>query len=634
MLSSTCPSCSAPLRFKHAASAAARCDACGSTVVRDGETLEAIGKVSAFARDLSPLQVGARGKAGDRPFEIAGVLRKEREAVRWSEWFIVFDDGATGWLAEGNGQLQLFGSAPVPLRGVSASEVKVGYEFEASGRIWTVIEADRAAVTAAEGELPFPVTATTALPYADLRSTDGRATGTLDFADSPPSLWVGRVVELADLKMTGLRPITGWSDPTLTDMAGPEVAGVRTLRCPNCGGTLSLRAPGASQAIACEYCGSELSLAEHGEVTEAILRAQAVDRLWKPLLELGSKGRLRGIDWEIIGAMRRAVRVDGVDYGWTEYLLYNPYRGFRWLVEANGHFNLVRLLADVPPGGGGNYTPDRLNYQGDTFKHFQSGQARVRRVLGEFTWQVHAGDAAGTADWVAPPRMLSRERTHNETTWSLGEYLPVAEVRAAFGPTPEPHGIAPNQPNPFADPAVTRRSHLFTGALVAIALAVWALAFVIADNDTLLAQRYTARAVDSTEVFVSEPFEVPDTARRNLKVSVESDLTRSLGQVHVALLNLDDSTAYLVSGSAGSANRNSAWLRRVNPGRYVARVEVAKNSTTALPPIDVQLRIVRNPLWSGPYWPLLLYAFAGLLVVRVGRAQFEARRWSESDHAY
>ena len=39
---------------------------------------------------------------------------------------------------------------------------------------------------------------------------------------------------------------------------------------------------------------------------------------------------------------------NGMPYSWREYLLFNPYKGFRYLTEYNGHWNYVTPLKSVP----------------------------------------------------------------------------------------------------------------------------------------------------------------------------------------------------------------------------------------------------------------------------------------------
>ena len=67
-----------------------------------------------------------------------------------------------------------------------------------------------------------------------------------------------------------------------------------------------------------------------------------------PLVPLGARGKLRGVELEAIGYMRRRVRYYGVDYEWSETLLWNPYHGYRWLLEYNGHWTLLENCTTLP----------------------------------------------------------------------------------------------------------------------------------------------------------------------------------------------------------------------------------------------------------------------------------------------
>ena len=246
MLTASCPSCGSPVEFASGATLTAVCPACSSCVVRDGDLVRDYGKIARFQRDLSPIQVGARGNLDGRGFLVAGVLRKGRDRVRWNEWYVTFEDGGDGWIGEGNGGWYAFGK-----RVDAVSVARNGDRVSVEGTQWVVMEDAVAEVLAAEGALPFALTPAERRRYLDLRQADGVAFGTLDYADDPPSLWIGRDVTLVQLQMSGLRPFTGWSDPVLVNFAGPEVAGVRSLKCPSCGGTLELRAPGGAEGVVC-----------------------------------------------------------------------------------------------------------------------------------------------------------------------------------------------------------------------------------------------------------------------------------------------------------------------------------------------------------------------------------------------
>lgn len=630
MLTARCPSCSAPVRFNHAATVMAVCESCSSAVVRSGQDVALFGKVAKFARDLSPIRVGAHGAVGKRDFTVIGVLRKARKAVRWNEWFLSFHDGEFGWLSEGNGEWQLFDSPPLGVN-LKATELRPSARVEAGERKWVVIERASATIAAAEGELPFAVKDKDARAYADLRSLDGRFTGTIDFADSPPTLWQGRLTDLVELKLEGLRPIAGWSDPTLVEMSGPEITAVRTLRCPNCGASLNLRAPGQAVRISCEYCGSSLGLEEKGDASEAILLAKAEANLWKPGIDLGKRGTLGGVDWEIIGAMRRSVTAEGTEYPWTEFFLFNPYRGFAWLVESNGHFNLVKRIGEVPRGNWANGTPSAVKLKDDYFRHFQGGYARVRSVLGEFTWEVAVNDMAETEDFISPPRMLSLERLSDEVTWTLGEYVETPEVEAAFGVKFWPRGVAANQPNPYARSGLLSVSLLSTALVLIATLLIGLGVSARAVDELILETAWGSTPTTSDEVFLSPTFGLTEDMPRNLHLVFESEVS-SDAIVHLALMNQSDGTARLYPTDEG--NDADIWIRDADPGNYLLRAEIARPPGTLSHPAEpLRLTVHRDPPYYGPLFWLALYALLAPIFVLVARNAFETKRWANSDHA-
>ena len=400
MISASCPSCGAPIEFTHAASASVVCGNCRSTVVNTGtDELVIAGKLSAFSRDLSPLKLGTTGKWGGRRFTIIGGLRMVRPQVRWNEWYLRLEGGKAGqaevgWLGEGHGFYQMFSEPPQTVD-VRLRRLRPGKRINIGDERWHVMEAAEAAVGAAEGELPFRVVQDLPRRYADLRSVDGKKVGTLSAEDDGSvTLWVGRIVGLEALELEGVRAFGGWSDPVIRAFEGPEVDATRKLDCPNCGASLTLRVPAQSVRMACEYCESELDLQEVGDETTARVLHARGKRRFKPTLEPGLRGTLDRIPWQIVGAMRRAVRFEGLDYPWVEYFLFNPYRGVAFLIEDdNGHWLFVRRCPDQPEDGAGM----TMKYRGNRYKHFTDGRARVQCVLGEFGWQVRVQDARRAA---------------------------------------------------------------------------------------------------------------------------------------------------------------------------------------------------------------------------------------------
>lgn len=119
----------------------------------------------------------------------------------------------------------------------------------------------------------------------------------------------------------------------------------QAFNCPACGGQLQLRAPGRSLSIACQHCGAVLDAKDE---RHKLLSKHAQALTAKPSIPLGRRGTIRGEELEVVGYMRRRVNYYGVFYEWAEYLLHNPYKGFRWLVESNGHWTFLKPLESGP----------------------------------------------------------------------------------------------------------------------------------------------------------------------------------------------------------------------------------------------------------------------------------------------
>lgn len=222
--------------------------------------------------------------------------------------------------------------------------------------------------------------------------------------------------------------------------ARPPAPSVKALSCPSCGGTINLRAAGYTVTVACQYCGSILDVA-NPQVRLITEYHQAAAELEIPL---GTRGTLRGVEWEAIGFVRRS---EHGSYPWQEYLLFNPYHGYRWLITNGRGWSFGEMLTRAPDWGhngpalgGQNYAP-----------FFANGQAQVDYVVGEFYWRVQVGEEVGTDDYVRPNFMLSREANDKEVSWTLSELLKPAEIEQAFGVSAprDPWPPLPHQPSPY-----------------------------------------------------------------------------------------------------------------------------------------------------------------------------------------
>jgi hypothetical protein len=633
----SCPSCGARVVFALGASLLRVCEHCGTAVARKGASVENYGKVAELIPTPSVLALGMDGDyAGAPPFRLVGRLQLDWGQGTWDEWMLGFADGAWAWLSEAQGRFHYMGQAPLPPV-PSFDDIAVGQTVDLGpAGVFVVAEVRSARFAAAQGELPFATAPGRELHYADLSGRGGQL-ATLDYGTgtTAESLYVGREVTLDDL---GLRP--------REDEDRRKAVSGEDLKCPHCAGPLQIRAPDQTQRVACPWCGSLL------DATRDLAILAALDKPpLKPLIPLGAKGRLRGVEWTVIGVMERSVTVEDVRYPWTEYLLYDPRKGFRWVVESKKHWSFVEPLSP------GDVDGDRARYGGERYSHFQTGEARVDHVLGEFYWTVARGESAQTDDFVKPPHMLSRETTEDggkkgkgrkgEVNWSLGTYLPAEELWKAFalqGRPPSPEGVAPHQPSPWTGSL----GAVWTGAALAVA-AIFVVFIVLTAvggrtvhrQDVTIPPRVAPGSPEAATF--AGPFFV--TTDGNVQVRVQAPVSNSWLYLDGALINeetgaVDDFDVevsyYTGSDSDGAWSEggtvSTRYIPAVPPGRYLLRLEPQWEPGKPAP--DYQLT-VRSRVPRFPYALLAMLAVMVWPLLATWRwFRFEVARWSESDHPW
>ncbi|MDB4942117.1 MAG: hypothetical protein JWP97_1651 [Labilithrix sp.] len=332
------------------------------------------------------LSLGARGKLRGRPFTLAGRTHvTSAGGGAWNEWTLAFeDDERAATLAETAAGFLLFTERPIA---PPWDALAVGAPLVSD---LVVTERGEAKRVASWGDVPD---APRTYRYADLSAPSG-VVATLDYGSrsGAPLVFVGDPVRLADL---GLRPRR---EPR-TFLPAPTVAAPPGLE-------------------------TWLEVGDEGELATG---------------EGTTTARFR-----VIGIVQRSAVSEGDRYTWEEYVLHAPAEGLRWLVVSDGHWNLVRSV----PTGAVASTDDGARFDGRTFEPWSEGEARLAWATGELPWTAAIGDVVTTRDYVHVPDVLSCEAGEDEITWSLGTYVPPADVARAFGRRvlPKPAGRAPNQP--------------------------------------------------------------------------------------------------------------------------------------------------------------------------------------------
>ena len=655
-MEASCPACGAPVTFKTGSSIVVVCDFCNSVIARGDRALEDLGKVADIVETGSPLDIGLRGMYQGVSFELTGRAQLGHEAGGvWDEWYAAFADGRWGWLAEAQGRFYFTFQVSMPEQSLIPpfEGLELGAPVAAiPGSVpLMVAEKGEAQALGAKGEIPYRLTPGETYYYADL-SGRGGSFATLDYTETPPLVFIGREVTLADLSLAAIGP-------------GPERE-VRTvaalqLSCPQCGGALDLRAPDKTERVTCPNCGSLLDVTQ-GKL--AFLKALGPPKV-PPLIPIGSAGEIGSARMTVIGFMVRSVEFEGVRYFWEEYLLYEPQVGFRWLVRSDDHWNFVQ---SVPPG---EVTPSGRNvmFGGKRFKLYQDAIARVEHVMGEFYWKVTTGELVRAADYIAPPLMLSMEVStpdsvdaqpaeeqskkskrkkqkaagfeSGEINWSLGAYVRRQEIEKAFGVEglPRASKVAPNQPFPH------KGVYKYWGLLLLLTLVFGVFVLSTGRHKKVFENSYQfepMKASETPQVVFSDPFELG--GRGNIKISARSNVDNTWFFVEGDLI--DDATGLVQSfampveyyhgvedGESWSEGTQTPdmYLSAMPAGKYTLRLEAQWEHWQQ--PAWVAIRVEQGA-------PRAVHLIVALIVISIipllvlfAHYRFEVRRWADSDYS-
>ena len=421
-------------------------------------------------------------------------------------------------------------------------------------------------------------------------------------------------------------------------LSNPPKPQVKALNCPQCGAAIVLRSLGNAETVVCASCHSILDAKDPN--LQILQKFQVITGEVPPLIPLGTRGKIRGMDYEVIGFQRRSITVEGIRYDWHEYVLFNPYKPTRYLTEYQGHWNDISVCKELP-----TVQLASVNYLGEIYKHFQTAEANTNYVLGEFPWQVRVGEHATVSDYVKPPRVLSSEKTADEVTWSLGEYMYGADIWKAFnlpGHAPEAIGVYENQPSP-----VNQNVKGIWSAFLAFAILLLVLlaGFDLASSKTTVfdsSYRLNPGEPKGEASFVTDVFNL-EGRTSNVQVTTSANVDNSWIYLNYALIDQDSGRAwdfgrevsyYHGYDSDGSwtegAQKDTVVIPSVPAGHYYLRIEPEVDPRHPLLVYTVQVR--RDVTVAGLFGVAFLALLIPAIAITWRSINFERMRWAESDH--
>lgn len=433
-----------------------------------------------------------------------------------------------------------------------------------------------------------------------------------------------------------------------------EEAQTGAINCPACGGPIELHGFGAVEQVNCPYCGSELAPEDSGEL-QLVQAAQRARR--ESALPLHARGTFEEggttHEFEIIGIMWRECRVDGIVYPWQEFLLYNPYVGYRYLMftMTDGSWAIGQTLDGAPQLETG-FGHRKVNFAKEKYKHFQTSVAMVSYVEGEFPWQVRVGDQAVAHDFIKPPFSMSIEEASTEdgqdVNFTKMRHIEGAEVWKAFklpGQPPRTSGVAMIQPNPWL------KGRGLTWILLAVMVVAWVVAAIAyvdgRTNKVLFAE--TGQSVTDT---ISQEIEI---GTKGEMTTLEFDmnatgLSNAWAYAEVMLISQDSEDAIGFGATAEEwhgVSGGESWregdqsptvtVGKVPGGKYLLQITPSAGQQGAAantPPSGLRLGYsLKENVVLGRYivLPFLVIFGFPILFWLFGRI-YEGRRWANSDY--
>lgn len=304
--------------------------------------------------------------------------------------------------------------------------------------------------------------------------------------------------------------------------------------CPKCGAANILRGKAMTLAMTCSSCAHYFEI---GSWRKPTLQFQYSERVAIPI---GAKGKFDGYTYEVMGFVVKQETKH--NYRWREYLIFSPFRGYAFLSEYNGHWNIVWPIEGEPARIA---TESEFYHNNSYFKLYQHYAAEVVYAQGEFFFDV-VGMTSSTsnAEYIAPPYLLASEKSDDSILWCEGEYLTPHEIASAFSMSvndlPSKSGIGYTQPfhQKFSDTALTT----FTLLAVIFLILIQVILSSTADDKVIFHADYESDNLKEQKMIATPRFKLEGV--KSLEVEVFSYLTNDWFFSEFTLVNEDDGTEY------------------------------------------------------------------------------------------
>lgn len=412
-------------------------------------------------------------------------------------------------------------------------------------------------------------------------------------------------------------------------MSGSEL----TAKCPNCGHVKTLRGKALTATLTCPSCDLYFYTRPWGK------RNTKFETKATPAIAIGAKGKIDGVVYEVMGFCVKRENVHR--YEWREYLLFNPYAGYTFLSEYDGHWNFFWPI-DVNPRS--KAVGDSFPYGKDTFNIYQKYRATVTTATGEFFFDVvDTTEDVVCTDYIAPPRILSLEMSEDSLLWVEGEYLYPEEVAEAFNiqktTLPRPTGIGHTQP---INTSFTEQSLISMTVIMMVLVFAIQMFFNSTSNERIVLQsEFNESQLGDQKMLMTEPFTLND-GTKSLTVEIYAPLSNDWFFAEFSLINETTGEEYNftkeiekysgvedgMTWSEGS-QLGEAFLSKIPEGKYHINIypefSFSNKTFSLVVRRDVGMHLNFWIAWIA----ILLFPLGYYIRKRI----LEGRRWADSEYS-
>lgn len=406
-----------------------------------------------------------------------------------------------------------------------------------------------------------------------------------------------------------------------------------TIACPKCNTTNAVRGKAMTLALACTNCNAYFRI---GAWNKDITKFANVE---EPALPIGTKGKVDDTLYEVMGfVVKQEVKYK---YKWREYLLFNPYKGYAFLSEYDGHWNFIWPIEGDPKQGS---IDSDFHNKGNLFQLFQKYHSEVIYARGEFFFDVvDITSSTVNYEYICPPHLFGLEESADSMLWYEGEYITPKEVGDAFNvpvnKLPSKTGIGYTQPivTGFSESTMIRFS-----ILIFFLIVVLQLFFSMSSSEKqVLYQMYDKAQMKDQKMIATESFTL-EGDMKSVEIEVYAPITNDWFFAEFSLINEQDGTEYNFTKDieyyhgqedgeswAEGEQRGEAFLSQIPGGKYHINIYPEFSMLNH----EFNIIVKRDVPTASNFFIVLIVLILFPVGYYIRKHILERRRWSDSEYS-